>query len=96
MSASSWRCRWSPRDRQSLGRVATAVLERDDAVTALLLEAAEDGDAWQRVVAVLDRRGGNALNLLDLTVELSQQAEGQGRPAADVGVPAVPAARFGR
>jgi hypothetical protein len=63
-------------DRERLARVAAAVLDRGDAVTGLLRAAAanEDGGAaWREAVAVLRRRGGNALNLLDLVVEVGQQ-----------------------
>jgi hypothetical protein len=64
-------------DRQRLRRVARLVLSRDDAVGELVRACALNGEdgrsAWREACGVLERRGGNALNLLDLTVEVGQQ-----------------------
>jgi hypothetical protein len=64
-------------DRRRLERVARKVLDRDDAVTALLRAAGAGGDeadeAWREIKNVCESRRGNALNLLDLVVELGQQ-----------------------
>jgi hypothetical protein len=69
--------------RLRLARVAGAVLDRDDAVTAALLEAGEHPDRFKQLVEVLYRHDGHRwqLNLLDLVTELSQQAaERRGEP----------------
>jgi hypothetical protein len=62
--------------RPRLERVARVVLDRDDAVSRLVCAIAandDDGASWRQAVEVLARRKGNALNLLDLAVEVSQQ-----------------------
>jgi hypothetical protein len=60
--------------RGRLEHVARALLDRDDAVTALVRRlGANDKDAWREAEAVLVRRKGNRFNLLDLVVEVGQQ-----------------------
>lgn len=56
-----------------LERVAARVLDRDDAVTALLRAAGDDREAWHQVADVCSRHGGNPFGALDLVVEVSQQ-----------------------
>jgi hypothetical protein len=68
---------------RDLERVARAVLDRDDAVTAALRAAGGYGDAFKQLVAVLDRHDARqwGFNLLDLIVEVGQQdLERRGEP----------------
>jgi hypothetical protein len=59
-----------------LERVARRVLDRDDAVTDQLRAAgANDDAAWRQIRDVCDRRRGNALDALELVVELVQQQQ---------------------
>jgi hypothetical protein len=65
-------------DRQNLARIAEAVLDRDDRVTALIVAAGDtDRPEWRtaskQIDEVLHRDGGNPFGMLDLTVEVSQQ-----------------------
>ena len=69
--------------RERLAWVARAVLDRNDNVTAALLEAGEDLGAFKQLVAALYRHDGHRwqLNLLDLVTEVSQQVlERRGEP----------------
>ena len=68
---------------RGLERAARAVLDRDDAVTAVLLAAGDDTDLFRQLVAVLARHNARqwGFNLLDLIVEVSQQdLERRGEP----------------
>jgi hypothetical protein len=60
---------------RGLERAARAALDRDDSVTAALIEADDDTPAFKRLVEVLDRHDARRwqFNLLDLVVEVSQQ-----------------------
>jgi hypothetical protein len=68
---------------RGLERVARAVLDRDDAVTAAIRAAADSTDTFKSLVVVLERHGARqwGFHLLDLVVEVSQQdLERRGEP----------------
>jgi hypothetical protein len=62
--------------RDRVERVARGLLDGDDAACRLVCAIAankDDGASWRQACEVLRRRKGNALNLLDLAVEIGQQ-----------------------
>jgi hypothetical protein len=66
-------------NRARLARVATAVIDRDDAVTAALRAAGEDPSLFRPLVEVLARHDGRrwGVQLLDLVTEVGQQQLGR-------------------
>jgi hypothetical protein len=62
-------------NRARLARVATAVIDRDDAVTAALRAAGEDASLFRPLVDVLARHNARqwGVQMLDLVVEVGQQ-----------------------
>jgi hypothetical protein len=63
---------------RGLERVARAVLDRDDAVTAVLRAAGDDVDLFRELVVVLERHDAQrwAFYLLDLVTEVSRIESG--------------------